>query len=113
QRRRAAVAHEVSRLTAAVVPPGDVDAGLLAKLGSPLLREAHALDLLRRPELAYDDLQHVAPWTPATASSADAAAVDQPLGMVAAEAGASPTSLFPPSLDWRGDERLAAQVKLQ
>jgi len=113
QRKRAAVADEVARLSAAVVHPADVDADLLAKLGSPLLREAHALDLLRRPELAYDDLQHVAPWTAAPASSADVAAVDQPLGRVAAEAGASPTSSFPPSLDWRGDERLAAQVKLQ
>jgi tRNA uridine 5-carboxymethylaminomethyl modification enzyme len=108
QRKRAAVADEVARLSAAVVHPADVDADLLAKLGSPLLREAHALDLLRRPELAYDDLQHVAPWTAAPASSADVAAADQPLGMVAAEAGA-----FPPSGDWRGDERLAAQVKLQ
>jgi tRNA uridine 5-carboxymethylaminomethyl modification enzyme len=89
QRKRAAVTDEISRLTAAVVHPADVDAGLLAKLGSPLLREAHALDLLRRPELAYDDLNHVAPWTTASApcSGVDAA--------------------------WRGDERLAEQVKLQ
>jgi tRNA uridine 5-carboxymethylaminomethyl modification enzyme len=61
------------------VHPADVDAGLLAKLGSPLLREAHALDLLRRPELEYDDLRYVAPS----------------------------------SEDWRGDERMAGQVKLQ
>jgi len=61
QRKSAAVSDEVSRLAGALVHPGDVDAGLLAKLGSPLLREAHALDLLRRPELAYDDLNHVAP----------------------------------------------------
>jgi tRNA uridine 5-carboxymethylaminomethyl modification enzyme len=93
QRKRTAVADEVARLSATVVHPADVDAELLAKLGSPLLREAHALDLLRRPELAYDDLQHVAPWMPAPASSADVA-VD-------------------PSGDWRGDERLAGQVKLQ
>jgi len=56
---------------------------LLAKLGSPLLREAHALDLLRRPELEYDDLDHVAPPD----GSADA--------------------------QWRADERLVTQVKLQ
>src|ERR1700722_5686705 len=61
QRKSAAVSDEISRLAGALVHPGDVDAGLLAKLGSPLLREAHALDLLRRPELAYDDLNHVAP----------------------------------------------------
>src|SRR6202453_4359778 len=80
--KRAAVANEVSRLAAAVVHPADVDAGLLAKLGSPLLREAHALDVLRRPELAYEDLNRVAPWKDC-------------------------------GNDWRGDERLVEQVKLQ
>ncbi len=87
ERKRAAVADEVTRLAATVVHPADVDAELLAKLGSPLLREAHALDLLRRPELAYDDLNHVAPWTTSSAPCVDAA--------------------------WRGDERLSEQVKLQ
>jgi tRNA uridine 5-carboxymethylaminomethyl modification enzyme len=101
QRKRAAVAHEVSRLTAAVVHPGDVDAGLLAKLGSPLLREAHALDLLRRPELCYDDLNHVAPWTTTRTATADAGA-----GMaVNTDATADGA--------WRSDERLAEQVKQQ
>jgi tRNA uridine 5-carboxymethylaminomethyl modification enzyme len=83
ERKRAAVADEVARLAATVVHPADVDAELLAKLGSPLLREAHALDLLRRPELAYDDLEHVAPRT----TNVEGA--------------------------WSGDERLAEQVKLQ
>jgi tRNA uridine 5-carboxymethylaminomethyl modification enzyme len=82
ERKRTAVSDEVSRLAAAVVQPGDVDSGLLAKLGSPLVREAHALDLLRRPEVGYDDLHHVAP-PPA------------------------------PTTNWRADERLAEQVKLQ
>jgi tRNA uridine 5-carboxymethylaminomethyl modification enzyme len=86
QRKRAAVADDVSRLAATVVHPADVDSRLLAKLGSPLVRETHALDLLRRPELAYDDLNDVAPWATAGVS------VD----------GA-----------WRDDERLAEQVKLQ
>jgi tRNA uridine 5-carboxymethylaminomethyl modification enzyme len=67
ERKSAAVSGEMARLAAVVVHPGDVDEGLLAKLGSPLQREAHALDLLRRPELGYDDLNHVAscagaPW---------------------------------------------------
>jgi len=79
ERKRAAVADELSRLGAAVVHPANVDTALAAKLGSPLLREAHALDLLRRPELDYDDLSCVAP-------------------------GAG---------EWRGDECLAEQVKLQ
>jgi tRNA uridine 5-carboxymethylaminomethyl modification enzyme len=66
EHKRAAVADEVARLTAAVVHPGDVDVGLLAKLGAPLPREVHALDLLRRPQLAYEDLQHVAPGAAGT-----------------------------------------------
>ena len=61
QRKRAAVSGEVSRLEAAMVQPGSVDAALLAKLGSPLTRAVTAFDLLRRPELAYEDLDHVAP----------------------------------------------------
>jgi len=60
ERKRAAVDAEVTRLAVAVVQPERVDAALLAKLGAPLSRESHALDLLRRPELAYDDLLHVA-----------------------------------------------------
>jgi len=108
QRKSAAVADEISRLAATVVHPADVDAGLLAKLGSPLLREAHALDLLRRPELAYDDLNWVAPWKAAT--SADAlgnAHLDVDAGADPAATGAAVVD------DWRGDERLAEQVKLQ
>jgi tRNA uridine 5-carboxymethylaminomethyl modification enzyme len=61
QEKSAAVAAEVSRLAAAVVQPADVGPELKAKLGSPLSREAHAFDLLRRPELSYDDLNLVAP----------------------------------------------------
>src|SRR5271167_1257085 len=64
QRKRAAVASEIARLSGAVVHPADVDPELLAKLGAPLSREAHALELLRRPELSYDDLQHAAPADP-------------------------------------------------
>jgi tRNA uridine 5-carboxymethylaminomethyl modification enzyme len=90
QRKRSAVEDELARLAAAVVHPADVDHALLAKLGSPLLREAHALDLLRRPELAYDDLLQVAPIAPPSAvTGADA------------------------SGPWRDEERLAEQVKLQ
>jgi tRNA uridine 5-carboxymethylaminomethyl modification enzyme len=60
ERKRSAVADELSRLAATVVHPADVDARLLKKLGAPLTRETHALDLLRRPQLAYDDIQSVA-----------------------------------------------------
>ena len=92
QRKRAAVADEISRLAAAVVHPAQVDPGLLAKLGSPLLHDAHALDLLRRPELAYDDLNFAAPWASPGTGARPEASVDG---------------------TWRDDERLASQVKLQ
>ena len=59
--KRAAVNAEIARLHAAVVHPHNVDAALLEKLGAPLTRESHALDLLRRPEVVYDDLRHAAP----------------------------------------------------
>jgi tRNA uridine 5-carboxymethylaminomethyl modification enzyme len=57
QRKRAAVEREVDRFTGAVVHPQNVDAELREKLGGPLSREAHAIDLLRRPEIGFDDLQ--------------------------------------------------------
>jgi tRNA uridine 5-carboxymethylaminomethyl modification enzyme len=81
------VAQEVARLTATVVRPDAVDEGLLGKLGQPLPRETHALDLLRRPELSYDDLRCVA----------------------APQAG----DLACDGADWRCDERLLEQVTLQ
>jgi tRNA uridine 5-carboxymethylaminomethyl modification enzyme len=103
QRKRAAVAAEIARLADAVVHPADVDPKLLAKLGSPLLREAHAFDLLRRPELTYDDLQYAAPAYPRAAPYPGAA--PNPAGEPA-------PSLFAAG-DWRGDELLSEQVKLQ
>jgi tRNA uridine 5-carboxymethylaminomethyl modification enzyme len=101
QCKRNAVSDEVLRLGAAVVHPADVDAGLLAKLGSPLSRETRALDLLRRPELAYEDLQHVAPWVAILPTLDDHA---PPSAAAAANASDS---------RWRSDERLAEQVKMQ
>jgi tRNA uridine 5-carboxymethylaminomethyl modification enzyme len=59
---------------------------VLEKLGVKLTREAHALDLLRRPELNFDDL-------------------DQALGAAA--------DCDPQREDWRSDERLVEQVKLE
>jgi tRNA uridine 5-carboxymethylaminomethyl modification enzyme len=60
ERKRVAVAGEIDRLERAVVQPADVDAALLAKLGGALSRETHAFDLLRRPELGFDDLTCIA-----------------------------------------------------
>jgi len=77
QEKSAAVAAEGSRLAAAVVQPADVGPELLAKLGSPLLREAHALDLLRRPELGYDDLNLVAPASDVAAWRSDERLTEQ------------------------------------
>jgi tRNA uridine 5-carboxymethylaminomethyl modification enzyme len=61
ERKRAIVEQEIERLKRAVVQPAMVDAALLDKMGAPLSREAHAFDLLRRPELSYEDLRSVAP----------------------------------------------------
>jgi tRNA uridine 5-carboxymethylaminomethyl modification enzyme len=61
ERKRAIVEQEIDRLERAVVQPVMVDAALLDKMGAPLSREAHAFDLLRRPELSYEDLRTVAP----------------------------------------------------
>ncbi len=78
ERKRDAVCAEIVRLSDRVVQPGDVDARLQAALGKPLLRETRAFELLRRPEIGYDDLEGVHA-----------------------------------SADWRDDDMLAEQVKLQ
>ena len=65
--KRTAVAGETQRLQQAWVRPG-TDAGACAEARfGPLSREQRALDLLRRPEVAYDALVEVvggagAPW---------------------------------------------------
>jgi tRNA uridine 5-carboxymethylaminomethyl modification enzyme len=84
ERKRTAVGAEITRLTATVVHPRQVDAALLSRLKQPLTRETHAIELLRRPEISYDDLGGVAPLAADTAGE-----------------------------EWRGDERLREQVGLQ
>lgn len=55
--KREAIAAEAARLDAAVLHPHQLsDAQALAIFGTSLSREAHAFDLLRRPEVAYDAL---------------------------------------------------------
>jgi tRNA uridine 5-carboxymethylaminomethyl modification enzyme len=56
ERKRGAIDAETARLSALVLHPEDVGAELLTKLGQPLSRETHAIDLLRRPEIAHRDL---------------------------------------------------------
>jgi tRNA uridine 5-carboxymethylaminomethyl modification enzyme len=80
QRKQSAVHAQIARLGAAIVHPHDLDPALRGKLGGNLARETHALDLLRRPEVTFDDLRHAAPFG---------------------------------SDEWRDDERLSEQVKLQ
>ena len=91
-RKRDGVAAEIDRLSEALVRPQNVDPALLAKLGRPLQREVRAFELLRRPELAYDDLSSAVP--------------DAPAGDVSPELGE-------PRRAWRSDGRLAEQVKQQ
>jgi tRNA uridine 5-carboxymethylaminomethyl modification enzyme len=59
--KRAAVEGEMKSLAAELVRPGAEGAALLKKLGAPLGREVHALELLRRPELCYEDLEELLP----------------------------------------------------
>ncbi len=59
--KRAAVDTELARLGRQIVRPGDVDAALQGKLGAPLSRELRALELLRRPGIAFGDLESLRP----------------------------------------------------
>ena len=76
--KSAAVAQEVTRLETSLVRAGNANSALSVKLGGALPREQYALDLLRRPELGFDDVDET-----------------------------------PVDSDWRHDERLNEQVKLQ
>jgi tRNA uridine 5-carboxymethylaminomethyl modification enzyme len=89
ERKLGAVDREMSRLQTSLVRAGAAGERLTAKLGESLARGQYALDLLRRPELCFDDVdQACAPPEPALDSAMRAP-------------------------DWRGDERLNDQVKLQ
>jgi tRNA uridine 5-carboxymethylaminomethyl modification enzyme len=60
--KRDAVQAEMARLDAAVLHPHQIDAPTATDtLGAPLAREAHAFDLLRRPEVSYASLTALAP----------------------------------------------------
>jgi tRNA uridine 5-carboxymethylaminomethyl modification enzyme len=117
QRKRDAVQAEIVRLSAAVVQPEDVDAALLAKLGASLSRETHAIDLLRRPELSYDDLLTVAPLPADTNTDADADADSRGHADANCDADArghpDAGDDAAANADWRRDARLSEQVKLQ
>jgi tRNA uridine 5-carboxymethylaminomethyl modification enzyme len=131
QRKRDAVSAEFARLSSCVVHPESVDAALLAKLGQPLVRETHAIELLRRPEVGYGDLASVAPVNGDAAEggilgATSDAAVYAELGTKASHGGGelnrrSSSSVERGSLhgngssgaSWRSDERLLEQVSQQ
>ena len=79
--KRDATTSEVARLDAAVLHPHQIDEPhAVAVLGAPLIREAHGLDLLRRPEVSYASLTALEPigrpdWM--SASDADERLVEQ------------------------------------
>jgi tRNA uridine 5-carboxymethylaminomethyl modification enzyme len=83
ERKRAAVDDETRRLSDIVVQPAACGADLDGTLGQPLARETRAIELLRRPQVRYADLEFLAP---------DVTHGDQA---------------------WRNDERLAEQVAQQ
>jgi tRNA uridine 5-carboxymethylaminomethyl modification enzyme len=56
EQKRAAATDEIARLSTIHVHPGDISAGLAESIGGALAREQRAFDLLRRPELDYDEL---------------------------------------------------------
>lgn len=84
ERKREQLTHERARLSELVVHPHHLDDQTAADLGSTLNREAHAFELLRRPEVSYAALCGVA-------------SVGLPAWMQASDA----------------DERLVEQVQLQ
>ena len=92
-RKRDAVEAEIRRLSAALVRPEEVNEALLAKLKQPLQREVRAFELLRRPELGYDDLP-----------------VDAAHGDGDGDGGCARDCVRD---DWRNDDRMAEQVKQQ
>lgn len=79
--KRAAIASESTRLARAVLHPHQLsELQAIELLGAPLGREAHAFDLLRRPEVSYRSLAAVdsvgnAEWM--LASDADERLVEQ------------------------------------
>jgi tRNA uridine 5-carboxymethylaminomethyl modification enzyme len=84
--KRDAVEAEIGRLSAALVRPDRVDAALHEKLKQPLMREVRAFELLRRPEIRYDDLHTAVPPDETGGACGDA---------------------------WRRDERMSEQVGQQ
>ena len=62
ERKRVAIADETQRLTTTVVHPYQMsEEQAVRTLGTPLLREAHAYALLRRPEVSYEALTQLPP----------------------------------------------------
>jgi tRNA uridine 5-carboxymethylaminomethyl modification enzyme len=87
EHKSAMIDAEIGRLARQVVRPGDVDAALGAKLGGPLSREVHALELLRRPEIAIADLAAlIAPDGAAAGAAVDERLVEQVSAQVEVQA---------------------------
>jgi len=75
--KKAAIEAEQQRLGSIWVNPGnDIGKSLKEKLGVALSKEARALDLLKRPEIAYADLMTVAGLGPGSSDEKVAEQVD-------------------------------------
>lgn len=70
--KQEAIATEEQRLKSTWVQAGSAQANQLAdKVKSPLSREYSLMDLLKRPELSYQDIQAIAPVEPVTEQVAE------------------------------------------
>ncbi len=59
-RKRDAIEQEQSRMSSTWIQPGSAEAAILTeKIQAPLTREYSLMDLLKRPELHYDDLANL------------------------------------------------------
>jgi len=58
--KRAAIDNEIKRLSGITISPGDINPILERKNSTPIVSGAKVTDLIKRPELTYDDIVNIA-----------------------------------------------------
>ncbi|MGD9265499.1 MAG: tRNA uridine-5-carboxymethylaminomethyl(34) synthesis enzyme MnmG [Lysobacterales bacterium] len=119
--KRAAITQEQHRLGAIwVTPDNETGRSLQETLGVKLNKEARALDLLKRPEIAYADLVKVAGLGPGSSDERVAEQVDVQVryaGYLARQAGEiernrrNERTEIPPEFDYSGVSGLSAELR--